>query len=77
MYAAVLHEYGAPRFDQFDEPQLTGDAVVVHVTAVALSQFDVVHASGQHAVRATLGIPVWRRGCHCRCARGLCQARAS
>jgi NADPH2:quinone reductase len=51
MYAAVLHEYGAPRFDRFDEPQLTGDAVVVNVTAAALSQFDVVHASGQHVIK--------------------------
>jgi D-arabinose 1-dehydrogenase-like Zn-dependent alcohol dehydrogenase len=51
MYAAVLHEYGAPRFDRFDEPQPSGDAVVVNVTAVALSQFDVVHASGQHVIK--------------------------
>ena len=51
MYAAVLHEYGAPRFDRFHEPQLTGNAVVVNVTAAALSQFDVVHASGQHVIR--------------------------
>jgi len=51
MYAAVLHEYGAPRIDRFDEPQPTGDAVVVDVTAVALSQFDVVHASGQHVIK--------------------------
>jgi NADPH2:quinone reductase len=51
MYAAVLHEHGAPRFDQFEEPQSTDDAVVVHVAAAALSQFDVIHASGQHAIK--------------------------
>jgi len=51
MYAAVLHEYGAPRFDQFGERQSTDDAVVVHVAAAALSQFDVIHASGQQAIK--------------------------
>jgi NADPH2:quinone reductase len=51
MYAAVLHEYGAPRFDQFEDPQSTDDAVVVRVVAAALSQFDVIHASGQHVIK--------------------------
>ena len=51
MDAAVLHAYGAPRFDQFDDPQPTEGAVVVQVAAAALSQFDVMHASGQHVIK--------------------------
>src|SRR5215471_244582 len=51
MYAAVLHEYGAPRFDQFDDPQSTAGMVVVNVAAAALSQFDVIHASGLHVIK--------------------------
>ena len=45
MHAAVLHEYGAPRFDQFADPEPTQGAVVVQVAAAALSQFGVMHAA--------------------------------
>ena len=64
MDAAVLHAYGAPRFDQFDDPQPTEGAVVVQVAAAALSQFDVMHASGQHVIKP----PGWRQS---RGSRGI------
>ena len=54
MDAAVLHEYGAPRFDQFADPEPTQGAVVVQVAAAALSQFGVMHASGQHVIKPPL-----------------------
>jgi len=50
MDAAVLHEYGTPRFGAFAEPAADG-AVVVEVGAAAISNFDIVFASGRHYLK--------------------------
>jgi NADPH:quinone reductase-like Zn-dependent oxidoreductase len=48
--AAVLHEYGVPRFDQFDEPELqphgSGQAIV-EVSAAGLNPVDVAICAGR------------------------------
>jgi NADPH2:quinone reductase len=46
MHAAVLHEYGTPRYDEFEEPVARDGAVVVEVGAAALNPVDVRKAAG-------------------------------
>jgi hypothetical protein len=51
MDAAVLHEYGTPQFGTFDDPVQQLGTEIVTVTAAAISNFDLVFASGQHFLR--------------------------
>jgi NADPH2:quinone reductase len=55
MEAAVIYEYGAPRFGEFDDPIAGEGTVVVDVDAAAISRFDILFASGRHYLKpATL-----------------------
>lgn len=48
MHAAVLHEYGTPRYDAFDEPVAGEGQVVVEVTVAGLNPVDLRVASGTY-----------------------------
>lgn len=48
MHAAVLHEYGMPTFDEFDEPAAGQGQAVVDVAAAGINPVDVRFASGTH-----------------------------
>lgn len=48
MKAAVLREYGVPRFEEFDDPPVAGDAEVVEMLAASLTTLDVRVAAGDH-----------------------------
>lgn len=54
MRAAVLHEYGTPRYGGFAEPLASDDQVVVEVSAAAVNQFDVLLSSGTFVVKPDL-----------------------
>ncbi len=51
MKAAVLHEYGVPRFDEFEEPEvapeLASEQSVVQVLAAGLNPVDVTISAGR------------------------------
>jgi NADPH2:quinone reductase len=51
MEAAVLYEYGLPRFSEFEDPMAGEGTVVVDVAASAISRFDLVYASGRHYLK--------------------------
>ncbi|HLW01805.1 MAG TPA: zinc-binding dehydrogenase [Ktedonobacterales bacterium] len=51
MDAAVLHAYGIPRFGTFAEPVQRPGAEIVAVTAAAISNLDLVLATGRYAPR--------------------------
>jgi len=51
MDAAVLYEYGTPRFGTFDDPVVREGTEVVEVIAAAISRFDLSFASGQHYLK--------------------------
>jgi NADPH:quinone reductase-like Zn-dependent oxidoreductase len=51
MEAAVLQAYGSPQFGTFDNPVARDGLEVVEVLAAAISRFDLIFASGQHALR--------------------------
>jgi NADPH:quinone reductase-like Zn-dependent oxidoreductase len=46
VHAAVLHEYGVPRYDAFEDPVAGEGQVVVEVTATGLNPVDVSKAAG-------------------------------
>lgn len=46
MHAAVLHAYGVPRYDAFEEPVAGEGQVVVEVAAAGLNPVDVSKAAG-------------------------------
>ncbi|MDX6625301.1 MAG: hypothetical protein QOE56_290 [Solirubrobacterales bacterium] len=46
MHAAVLHEYGTPRFDEFPDPVAGPGEVVLDVLAAGLNPVDVSKAAG-------------------------------
>jgi NADPH:quinone reductase-like Zn-dependent oxidoreductase len=46
MRAAVLHEYGVPRADHFDEPRAEADQAVVEVLAAGLNPVDAAICAG-------------------------------
>ena len=46
MRAAVLHEYGVPRADDFEEPRAEADQAVVEVLAAGLNPVDVAICAG-------------------------------
>ena len=48
MYAAVLHEYGTPRYGDFDEPVAGAGQVVVEVAVAGLNPVDLRIASGTY-----------------------------
>jgi NADPH:quinone reductase-like Zn-dependent oxidoreductase len=50
MDAAVLSAYGTPQFGTFDPPRKLAGTEIVNVTAAAISNFDLVLASGHYAV---------------------------
>jgi NADPH:quinone reductase-like Zn-dependent oxidoreductase len=52
--AAVLSEYGVPRWEVFDDPVATGDRIVVEVCAAGVNPFDVMSSSGNFYVKPTL-----------------------
>lgn len=54
MRAAVLNEYGTPRYGEFAEPSASDDRVVVEVAAAAVNQFDVLLSSGTFFVKPDL-----------------------
>ncbi len=54
MRAAVLHEYGTPRCDVFDEPVASGDEVVLAVAAAGVNPFDIHASSGRFYVKPPL-----------------------
>jgi NADPH2:quinone reductase len=63
MDAAVVHEYGTPRFGEFDEPVATAGTAVVRVVAAAISRFDIGYASGRFYLKpATLPVVAGREG---------------
>jgi len=41
MHAAVLHAYGTPQFETFDDPVQQSDTEIVTVSAAAISNFDL------------------------------------
>lgn len=47
MRAAVLHEYGVPRFDQFEEPVAGPDQVVIEVRAAGVNPVDISISAGR------------------------------
>ncbi|HEY2637727.1 MAG TPA: zinc-binding dehydrogenase, partial [Solirubrobacteraceae bacterium] len=47
MRAAVLHELGTPRYDEFDEPRAGAGQAVVDVAAAGLNPIDVNKAAGR------------------------------
>lgn len=47
MRAAVLHEYGTPRPDEFQEPEAGSDQSVVEVLAAGLNPVDVAICGGR------------------------------
>jgi NADPH:quinone reductase-like Zn-dependent oxidoreductase len=47
MRAAVLHEYGVPRADEFEEPAAAADQAVVNVLAAGLNPVDVAICAGR------------------------------
>jgi NADPH2:quinone reductase len=47
MRAAVLHEYGAPRADDFEEPSAGSEQAVVDVLAAGLNPVDVAICAGR------------------------------
>ncbi len=48
MRAAVLHEYGVPRADDFQEPQAGAGQAVVEVRAAGLNPVDVAISAGRY-----------------------------
>jgi NADPH2:quinone reductase len=46
VYAAVLHEYGTPRYDEFADPVAGEGQVVVEVAAAGVNPVDVSKAAG-------------------------------
>lgn len=48
MKAAVLREYGVPRFEEFDEPSPAEGAEMVELLAASLTTLDVRAAAGGH-----------------------------
>ena len=59
MDAAILYEYGTPRFGEFPAPVAQNDREVVEVTAAAISRFDIIFASGQHYLQPSTSIYRW------------------
>jgi NADPH:quinone reductase-like Zn-dependent oxidoreductase len=51
MYAAVLHEYGAPRFDRFEEPDAAAGQLTVDVEAAAVNPVDLLIATGEFYIK--------------------------
>jgi NADPH:quinone reductase-like Zn-dependent oxidoreductase len=47
MKAAVLHEYGVPRVDEFQEPAAGGDRAVLEVRAAGVNPVDVSISAGR------------------------------
>jgi NADPH2:quinone reductase len=47
MKAAVLHEYGVPRLDEFQEPEAGPEQAVVQVLAAGLNPVDVAISAGR------------------------------
>ncbi len=63
MRAAVLHEYGVPRVDDFREPQADENQAVVQVLAAGLNPVDVAIAAGRfYAGRPPLPLIAGREG---------------
>jgi NADPH2:quinone reductase len=61
--AAVLHDYGVPRADQFREPQAGPDQAVVQVLAAGLNPVDVAICAGRfYAGRPPLPSVAGREG---------------
>ncbi len=56
MDAAVLYEYGTPQFGEFENPIRRAGTEIVDVTAAAISNFDLVLASG-HYTQGTTQFP--------------------
>jgi NADPH:quinone reductase-like Zn-dependent oxidoreductase len=48
MHAAVLHEHGTPRYEEFDEPAAGDGQVVVEVAVAGLNPVDLRMASGTY-----------------------------
>ena len=48
MKAAVLREYGVPRFEEFDDPPATEGVEIVEMLAASLTTLDVRVAAGEH-----------------------------
>ena len=51
MDAGVLYDYGSPVFDEFYEPIGGHENMVVEVKAAAISNFDIIWASGAHYLK--------------------------
>jgi NADPH:quinone reductase-like Zn-dependent oxidoreductase len=63
MRAAVLHEYGVPRADDFEEPSAGADQAVVEVLAAGLNPVDVSISAGRfYAGRPPLPAVAGREG---------------
>jgi NADPH:quinone reductase-like Zn-dependent oxidoreductase len=61
--AAVLHEYGVPRYDEFQEPQTGAEQSVVEVLAAGLNPVDVSISAGRfYAGRPPLPSVAGREG---------------
>lgn len=55
MLAAVMMAGGAPAFESFDEPLACDGAVLVDVSAAALTRVDIAVASGRHYTKPPAG----------------------
>ena len=63
MRAAVLHDYGVPRIDDFQKPQAGPDQAVVQVLAAGLNPVDVAISAGRYyAGRPPLPLVAGREG---------------
>lgn len=51
MRAAVLREYGTPRYGEFDDPVATGGRLVLDVLAAGVNPFDVLVSTGNFYVK--------------------------
>ncbi len=51
MDAAVLHEYGTPRFDRFQEPDAGAGQLVLDVEAAAVNPVDLAIATGEFYIK--------------------------
>lgn len=54
MDAAVLHQYGTPRFDQFQEPEAAAGQLVVEVEAAAVNPIDLAIATGEFYLKPSV-----------------------
>lgn len=54
MDAAVLYEYGTPRFDSFTEPQPGAGQLVVDVEAAAVNPVDLAIATGEFYIKPSV-----------------------